>query len=319
MTIVANTLLTYASVGNREDLAPTIYNISPTDTPFLGMVNSNKATATKHEWQTDSLASAAANAQLEGDDFTYGAVSATSRVSNYCQISSKTTVVSGTQDAVSKSGRNKEMIYQLMKRGKELKRDMEFALLNNQTPVGSSANSATARALASLTSWYTTNVQRGVSGANATQAAGTPTTGATDGTQRALNEGYVKAGLQAAWTAGGDVDLIMCGPFNKTVISSFAGNITRTDNNSEDKKLNTAIDIYVSDFGSHKIVANRFSRDRDLHLLTTDLFAVSYLRPMKTIDLAQTGDAVKGAIIAEFTLECRNQSGSAIVADLTTS
>lgn len=314
MTIVTGTLLTYSAIGNREDLVDQIYNISPTDTPFMGRIPTAKATAVKHEWQTDTLASAAANAQLEGDDFTYSTPAVTTRIANYNQISYKTTVVSATQDAVNKAGRTKEMVYQLMKRAKELKRDMEFTLLNNQTPVGSGANSTTARALASLPSWYTTNTQRGSGG-----SSGSATTAATDGTQRVLNEGYVKTALQSIWTAGGDCDLIMSGAFNKTVISSFAGNVTRTDSNSDDKKLNTAIDVYVSDFGTHSIVANRFSRDRDLHCITTDLWALAYLRPMKTIDIAPTGDATKGAIVVEYTLEARNQAGSAIVADLTTS
>jgi len=314
MSIVTGTLLTYSAIGNREDLADTIYNISPTDTPFLGACPTLKATAVKHEWQTDTLAAAAANAQLEGDDFTYSTPAVTTRISNYCQISYKTTVVSGTQDAVNKAGRTKEMLYQLMKRAKELKRDMEFTLLNNQAPVGSGANSTTARALASATSWYTTNAQRGAGGAN-----GSATAAATDGTQRPLNESLLKAGLQSVWTAGGDVDMIMSGAFNKTVISSFAGNVSRIDDSSKDKTLHSAIDVYVSDFGSHKIVANRFSRDRDLHLMTTDLWGIAYLRPMKTIDLAATGDATKGAVVVEYTLEARNQAGSAIIADLTTS
>lgn len=320
MTVVTNTFLTYSAIGNREDLSDVIYNISPTDTPFMGNVAATKATATKHEWQTDTLASAAANAQLEGDDFTYGAVTATVRENNYCQISYKTTVVSKTQDAVSKAGRSKEMAYQLMKRAKELRRDMEFTFLNNQTPVISSLSSSTARALISVNSWYTTNTQRGASGASATGAStGAPTTGATDGTQRVLTEALVKTAVQQCWTAGGEPDLILSGAFNKQVISSFAGNVTRTDNTSEDKKLATAIDIYVSDFGSHRIVADRFSRDRDLHVLSTDLWAVATLRPMATQDIAPTGDATKGAIVVEYTLESRNEKGSAIVADLTTS
>lgn len=319
MTIVSGTLLTYSAIGNREDLADTIYNISPTDTPFMGTIPTAKATATLHEWQTDALAAAAANAQLEGDDFTYATPGVTTRAKNYCQISYKTTVVSGTQDAVSKAGRTKEMVYQLMKRAKELKRDMEYTLLNNQTPVGSGANSTTARALASLPSWYSTNSSRGATGAAATGAStSAPTAVAGDGTQRPLNESLLKTVLQSCWTSGGDVDLIMSGPFNKQVISSFSGNVTRTQD-TEDKKLVTSVDVYVSDFGSHKIVANRFQRDRDLHLLETDLWALAYLRPMKTIDIAQTGDATKGAIVVEYTLEGRNQAGSGVVADLTTS
>jgi hypothetical protein len=313
MTIVSGTYLTYSAIGNREDLTDQIYNISPTDTPFMAKIATAKAAAVSHEWQTDTLATAAVNTQLEGDDFTYSTPATTSRLLNTCQISYKTTVVSKTQDAVNKAGRAKEMVYQLMKRAKELRRDMEVTLTQNQARVA--GNSTTARALRSLDAWYSTNAQRGAGGGN-----GGTTTAATDGTQRVLTESLVKTGIQNAWTQGGDVDLIMSGPFNKQVISSFSGNVTRTDEADDGKNtLNTAVDIYRSDFGSHQIVANRFSRDRDLHLLTTDLWALAYLRPMNTVDIAATGDATKGAVVAEYTLEARNEAGSAIVADLTTS
>jgi len=311
MAIVENTALTYSMIGNREDLVDQIYTISPTDTPFLARIGTTKSEGVKHEWQTDALAAAAANAQLEGDDFSYGAVTPTTRVDNQCQISYKTCVVSGTQDAVKKAGRTKEMVYQIMKKSKELRRDMEYIVTRNQAKV--TGNSTTARQLRSLEAWYTTNAQRGATGAN-----GSDSTAATDGTQRALTEGLLKTGLQQAWTAGGDVDLIMPGAFNKQVISAFSGNTTRTTD-STGKKLITAVDIYVSDFGTHQIVANRFSRDRTLHLLTTELWAIAYLRPMFTIDIAPTGDAAKGAILVEYTLEARNEAGSAVVADLTTS
>jgi hypothetical protein len=313
MTIVSGTFTSYAAIGNREDLADQIYNISPTDTVFMGTIGTSKATAVSHEWQTDTLATAAANAQLDGDDFSYSTPTATTRAINTCQISYKTCVVSKTQDAVNKAGRKLEMVYQLMKRAKELRRDIEFTITQNQARV--TGNTTTARQLRSLDAWYTTNVQRGAGG-----ASGSTSTAATDGTQRVLTESLLKQGISDAWNNGGEPDLIMTGRFNKQVISSFSGNVTRTDQADKGTNtLNTAVDIYRSDFGTHKIVANRFSRDRDLHILTTDLWALSYLRPMNTVDIAATGDATKGAVIAEYTLEARNESGSAIVADLTTS
>jgi len=311
MAIVANTFLTFSAVGNREDLIEQIYNISPTDRPFTTNIAKTTARATKHEWQTDSLAAAAQNAQLEGDDVAFGSVTATTRLDNICQFSYKATIVSGTQDAVNKAGRTKEIIYQLMKRGKELNRDIEFVLTNNTAK--NAGNSTTARTMRSLCSWYTTNVQRGSGG-----ASGSASTAATDGTQRPLTEALLKKGIQDAWTQGGDPDLIMVGPFNKQVISTFSGNNSRVLDTTN-KKLTTAIDIYVSDFGEHRVVANRFSRDRDCHILTTDLWAMAWLRPLQTSDLAKTGDHTKGFITAEYTLEARNEAGSAIVADLATS
>jgi len=316
MAILTNTALTFSAIGNREDLADTIFNIDPVETPFMASIGKNKASAVLHEWQTQALAAAAANAALEGDDttssYSFTAITATARLVNRCQISRKDVVVSGTQDAVSKAGRAKEIVYQMVLKNKELRRDMEFVLTNNQAPV--TGNSTTARQLRPALSWYSTNVGDGGGSA----ANGSTTAARTDGTQRALTESLVKAQLQAAWTVGGMVDLIMCGPFNKTVISGFTGNNTRTQDTS-DGKLSAAIDVYESDFGVHTIKANRFSRDRDLHLLMTDLWAVSYLRPIKAVDLARTGDNEKGMLIVEYTLECRNEKGNALVADLTTS
>ena len=316
MAIVSNTYLTFSAVGNREDLVDQIYNISPKDTPFTAAIGKGKAAAVLHEWQTDSLAAAAANAQLEGDDITaFQAVAPTSRVSNRCQISYKTAIVSGTQDVTDKAGRQREMVYQLVKRSNELKRDMEFILTNNQAPA--TGDSTNARQLRPLCGWYrgspNGNANRGAGGAD-----GTASTAATDGTQRPLTESLVKTVLQSCWTNGGNPDLIMVGPFNKTVFSGFTGNATRLDQ-SEDRKLISTVDVYESDFGAHKIVASRFSRERDCHVLDTGLWSVAYLRKMQTIDLAKTGDAEKGMMLAEYTLEARNQAGSGVVADLTTS
>lgn len=312
MAIVANTFLTFSAIGNREDLADVIYNISPVDTPFMAAIGKSKASAVLHEWQTDALAAAAANAQLEGDEVAFAAVTPTVRLGNRCQISRKEAIVSGTQDtAVDKAGRAREMTYQLMKRSKELRRDMETVLTQNQAPV--TGNSTTARQLRPLCGWYATNDSRGAGGADGTTSAA-----ATDGTQRALTEALLKGVLQLCWTAGGDPNLVMVGPFNKTVISGFTGNVTKYQDTSN-QKLSANIDVYRSDFGTHRIVANRFSRDRDAHVLDTSMWALATLRSPKTTDLAKTGDAEKAMVITEYTLEARNEAASGIVADLLTS
>src|SRR5579863_5159160 len=84
MAIVTNEFLTFSAIGNREDLTDMIYNISPVDTPFMGNIAKTKAESVLHEWQTDSLAAAATNAQLQGDDiyssYTFSSVTATTRL-----------------------------------------------------------------------------------------------------------------------------------------------------------------------------------------------------------------------------------------------
>jgi hypothetical protein len=307
MTILLNTFLTFSAIGNREDLVDMIYNIDPVETPFQSRIDKNKASAVLHEWQTQALAAAAQNAQVEGDEAAFTAVTPTVRVNNRCQIARKTVAVSGTQEAVDKAGREGEMAYQMVLKNKELRRDMEFDLCGNQAPV--TGSSAVARQFRPLCGWYATNTSRGATGANGTTALA-----AVDGTQRAFTEALLKPVLSSIWVNGGKPDIAMVGPTQRVIFSSFTSNVTRYQDTS-DKKLTTSLEIYDYDFGSITVVPNRFQRDRDVHILQTDLWAISYLRKPFTKDLAPTGDAEKGMTITEYTLEARNEKGSGIVAD----
>ena len=309
-----NTFDTYDSVGEREDLSDVIYNISPTDTPFLSSAAKTAATAVLHEWQTDSLAAAStSNAVIEGDEATNDAVSATTRLSNSCQIMDKVVVITGTQEAVDKAGSASELAYQIAKRAKELKRDMEAMLTTNNAEV--TGGSSTARELGSLGSWVVTNddmASDGASGAGAGNAAH------TDGTQRVFTEAQLKSVIKSVWNAGGDPSMIMVGPFNKQKLSGFTGNSTRFDAGA-DATLYTSVDVYASDFGQLQVVPNRFSRDRDAWVLDMNYWGVAFLRDFSMHELAKTGDTEKRQLLVEATLESRNEAASGLVADLTTS
>lgn len=317
MAIVTNTYLTFSAKGIREDLTDIIYNISPTQTPFMSNAGKTKATQTFHEWQTDSLAAAQTNnAQLQGDDVgTFDPATATTRLGNYTQILRKTVVISDTLDTVKKAGRASEVAYQVAKKLKELKRDMEATLCNNQQR--SAGSSTSAPQLAGIDSWLKTNTSLGAGGVDPAAADGTGLR--TDGTQRAFTEALLKTVIGSIFDNSGDEpDMLMLGRFNKQVASTFAGNATRM-NEADTGKLYAAIDVYEHDFGSLKITPNRFQRARDGLVINSDLWAVAFLRPVKIDDLAKTGDAEKKMIITEMSLESRNEAGSGGVFDLLTS
>lgn len=329
MTKPVNAFDTYAAVGNREDLTDIIYNISPTETPFFSMAARTKATARYHEWQTDSLAAAAANTQLEGDEPTPAASTATARLGNHTQIFHKTLSVTGTQDVVDKAGRNSETSYQLAKRGKEMKRDIEYALTRNQA--STAGTSATPRSLASIESWLKSTtadanapyVALG-SAANATTPgfSGTTAVAPTDGTTLgAFTETSLKTIVRQAWTNGGEPGVVMVGPWNKQVASGFTGIATQYRQTSGNQRASIlgAADVYISDFGEHKIIPNRFSRDRTILVLDMDYWAVAWLRPIKQFELAKTGDLDRRMMVAELTLEARQPLASGKAVDASTS
>lgn len=314
----SNTFATNDMVGIREDLADVIYDISPTETPFLSMVAHVDATATTHEWQTHSLTAASAtNHVIEGDDATTDASTATSRLNNYTNISDKVARVTGTAQAVNTAGRSDEMDFQEMNRAKELKRDMESLLLANNAKVA--GNDTTARECGSLLAYLITNVDKDASGTNPTDGSGAYAR-ADSGTVRAFTEDQVKTVLQLAWTAGGNPSVLMTGGFNRQVASSFSGNGTKMQK-AEDKKLHATYDVYASDFGDLKLIPNRFSRARDALVIDPDLWAVAFLpgRNMLKTPLAKTGDSDAVQILSEYTLEARNEKGNAGIFDLTTS
>ena len=309
---------TYAAVGMREDLSDVIYNISPTDTPFMSSIGKTKATAVYHEWQTDSLAAAATNAAVEGADATEATLTATTRVGNRTQISQKTVGITGTLEAVDKAGRKSEKAYQLAKASSEIKRDMEFALLNNTVQSNGSAGS-TARVLGGLQTWLATNGDFGTSGS----AGATGTTARTNGTNRTFEESLLKTVVKEVFESGGSPKVLMVTPAHKQTVSAFAGIAAQRYMAPSDAPTTIigAADVYLSDFGSMSVVPNRFmlsgnSANEVAFVLDPEYAAVAYLRPFFTNDLANTGDSAKTQLLVEYTLEVKNEAAHGIVADL---
>lgn len=318
---------THTAIGLREDLQNMIFDISPMDTPFVSGCSRGGADAVLHEWQTDALADATSdNAQIEGADYTsLDTSSPTVRAGNYLQISKKTVVISGTLEAVKKAGRKSELAYQIAKRGKELKRDME-AIATGLTSAPNAGGTSTARVMAGLPLWINSNESRGAGGDGSNWASGVPTaTSFADGTQRALTETLFKAVLLSCWTNGADPDTFMVGAYNKQVASAgFDGVATQNVDvvRAAEAKPGVAIgaiDIYVSDFGAIKIVPNRFMRPRDGLVLDMEYCHLAFLRPVHTVKLAKTGDAEKRLMQVEWTLVVKNEKALGIVADLSTS
>jgi hypothetical protein len=309
---------TYAAIGMREDLSDVIYNISPTDTPFMSTVGKTKATAVYHEWQTDSLAAAAANAAVEGADASTATLSPTTRVGNRTQISQKTIGVTGTLEAVDKAGRKSEKAYQLAKASSEIKRDMEFTFLSNTVQSNGSAGS-TARVLGGLQTWLATNGDFGSGGS----AGSAGTTARTNGTNRSFTETELKTVIKEVFESGGSPKILMVTPAHKQTVSAFAGIAAQRYMAPSDAPTTIigAADIYLSDFGSVSVVPNRFmvsgnSANEVAFVLDPEYAAVAYLRPFFTNELAKNGDSDRTQLLVEYTLEVRNEAAHGIIADL---
>jgi len=311
------TYQTYTAIGQREDLTDVIYNISPTDTPFMSSIGKTKATATFHEWQTDALAAPALGGAVEGADASSITASPTTRIGNRTQIFTKSVAVAGTLEAVDKAGRKSEKAYQMAKVSAELKRNIELTLLSNQ--VAAVGNSSTARTMGGLQAWLSTNGDFGTDGV----AGSGGTTARVNGTNRTFTETILKTVVAEIYTAGGSPKVLMVNPAHKQVVSAFAGIAAQRYMAPSDQPTTIigAADVYMSDFGTMSVVPNRFMNSTNAgnetaFVVDPDMAAVAYLRPFETIELAKTGDSEKTQLLAELTLEVKNQAAHGIIADL---
>ncbi len=326
MAVDAATTTRFDQVGVRESLTDKIYDLSPMDTPLMTAIGRGKAAKnTFEEWQTDEIDDAAENAALDGDDATFSTASPTVRLGNYTQIFTKSVVVSGTAQAIDAAGRRNELLYQVDKRTREIKRDIERAISwNRASQLGSRA---TARKLAGFEAWIESNSNRGTGGLDGGWTTSTKivaaATDATTTNRRTFTEARFKEAIRSCWDETGESPpLAIVGSFAKTQASGFAGIATQyqqqsgNPNSSKGIAILAAADWYVSDFGKHRIVPSHQSRGRTALLVQPKHWEMRYLRPFKVVPLAKTGDADKKQLIAEATLVSFNEKSSGVVADL---
>jgi len=327
--------------GKKEDLASFISMITRDETPFLSSIGTKKATSVYHEWQTDSLAAPVANAKAEGLDFSAADTpTSTTRLGNYSQILIKEIKISKTLDSVSKAGRNSEFAYQMKKKGTELKRDLEHALvgtrqITNGSGTADTVGDNTGRNMGGYQSRIPKeNNWDASAGTPAFQAAAggdgkTAHTAGTAGTHTlALTD--VDEVMQRVYEEGGKATVMMMSPSNKRSFSTLAQGAGNTRRNLDEKgSIRQSVELYESDFGVVKVVPNYIQGlangldisdgvggATDVLVYDPSWWSMANLRALQTADVGQKGDSTVGMIVEETTLECRNPHGSAMISGL---
>src|SRR5512135_1488945 len=313
---------TFTQVGIREDLEDIIYNIAPMETYFLSNAGRMKARNTMHDWQTDTLDTpSATNAWIQGDDFSAKAITATTKLRNYTQIARKDFAITRTSNVVNTAGRKEELAYQTVLKGKALKRDIESSLVSTNAATAGAAASAALSAGAET--WiYTVNHVAATGQTTSTTPApvsGIAGTAGTDGTATAFVEADLKSALQQAWSQGGETDVILLSPTLKNKLDAFTGIATRFRNvNAGDQAdIVGAADVYVSSYGSHKVMISRYMRASAVLCLDMSTWAVGWLDPIHMENIAKSGDSEKRMIVGEFTLVAKSPTANTKLTNVT--
>lgn len=314
MAQLANSFATFNSSRVREQLMDRIWNVSVSETPTLALIGKQNVEGPFVEWLTDSFRAGASNKVEQGNTSTPTARTNVSRYSNRTQISEDVMSITGTQEAVEKAGGKSEVALQETKAMVEVKKDIEFGVLQNTTAIA--AASGTAPQARGFLGFIATNTSMGSGGAN---PAPLSNTAPTDGTTQAFTETLLKDVLKLMFDNGSpDMDSIyaLIPSAQRTTFDGFLAGQTRFDK-AEDKSLTATLEVYIGPFGRVKAVNARHMRSREVFLLNREYAKLGVLRRMSAKPLGVRGDAEERLINCEWTLIVNNEKAHGAIRDLT--
>lgn len=307
---MANEYTVYEVIGKKEDVSDVISNITPTETPFQSMIGKESVSNVLFQWQEDELAAAGANAQYDGFDASEIAATPTTLRENYTQILAKAIKVAATTDAVSRYGRAKETAYQLAKRGAELKRDLEYALLNAQAGGKGTLNNVTLTSIGN-TANVAANAARTMKSFQA--LVDSNHLNKTGGASTAMTETLLNDTMEELYTAGANPTILMIPPAESRNIAGFAAATGRERDLGDSKKIVNAVNVYVTPFGEVKVVLNRIQSNLDHLFFNPSDWKLCVLRAWERVPLAKVGDSERHMIVGEYSVKHANAKASAIV------
>lgn len=322
---------TSTAIGQKEDLSDVISRIDPDETPVMSTLKKSTKSAILFDWQVQELAAAASNAQGEGDTINSYNHTPTSRLQNQHQIAYKAFSVSDSMDSVDTAGRQRESAYQALLKGIELRRDIEFALTNDQAK--STSGNRTAGTLSSFIANTSLGANTTANSDGQFDADGTnlPVGGSPldFGDARDLSVTLIEDAMQAAYEDGGSPSLMVMAPFQKrqfsdaTITSAGTSTVANQVNMTAPKSATAvgAVSVYLSDFGQLETVVDRFMPNERVYLLDPEYAEFTTLpgRNFVKQDLAKEGDSTRGYILSEFSLAVTAPKAHAAVYALTTS
>jgi hypothetical protein len=323
MAVIANTFQTTSATVTREELADVVDRVDREDTPLYSLAKKTTFKTTHPEWSVDELASPAANAQLEGDEYTFSAVTPATRVGTYTQIMRKSFIISNSQNETDSAGRNAQIKTEKLKKGIELRLDAEYAIVDANASVGGAT-----REMGSLSSWIETNVSRGATGANGGFNSGTGLTVApTNGTQRAFTKALLDDVAQQGYVEGAKFKHLVVSPYVKSVFVTFMSdsNVAQFRYSADNGNSNSIVanaDIYEGPFGKlmvhpNHVMAGAAGLARNAFLVDDSKLEFGWFRRIKEDkNLAKTGDATKCVLIGEGALAPKNEKGFGVIADV---
>jgi hypothetical protein len=340
MSVPTNSYQRKDITNELEDVRDIVYDVSPELTPVISNAPVGVATNTKHEWNDDRLDDQLlTNAWLDGQVFAGQTITPPRRITNECQISRKDIIVTRRARKLSKAGPDDELARQVVRKGRELKRDMEGIVQLNQGSVVDT-DGATVPLLAGIPTYIIgLGDGRADRGATGTDPAALGSAKG-DGTKRAMSEAAYLGVFQAIYTQSDEAPNVLCLDVkSKANFSQYMfGSSARIATQYQDQGTNPrggvqvvgAVDVWVTDYNVVDIVPDRFIPPRwdettpqpavaggyDHFIYNTSMIDIAYFDSISTDAMAKVADTDDRMIFADYTVVPRAPYSLGTVADI---
>lgn len=295
-----------------------------------------------HQGQTDALSPVGDNAVAEGSPAMENETTNTTVLSNITQILRKVVKVSDTANVTANYGRGRELQYQMEKKGKELKRDLEWAFLNNTVRGGTEFKGVSGN-LKHVN--YGTDVESSGGPLNEIEASGggltlpvnnAPAARRTAGfpalvavldevdsdTGAVVNKSVPELTEDALfditynlYLAGSEANIIM---FHPSQAAFFAGLQEKSDTRHRIFENTPKFSVYVSTVvdplgQEYKLIPNRFMPEGSVYFFNPKDWTQMVLRTPQRTKLSKDGSYEKWMIEMEVGLRHRNPFASGML------
>ncbi len=208
---------------------------------------------------------------------------------NFTQIFSKGVQITGTAQAIDHAGVSKEDLYQIDNRLRELKRELDRAMIMG-VRAPNDVNTTTYGTMAGVINFIDII---GATNRNVTAETITPT--------------VVNTMTKQVYDAGGMPDILLVGAVQKQKISLFDQEFRRSTLDS--RRAGYTVEEFVTDLGMNlRVVVDRWVPNDVALVLDSTKLKVMPLngRAFFLEQLAKTGDSTNWQIVGEYTMEVRN-------------
>lgn len=288
---MAQELRTYGDSSIVRDVQAEIELLSPTENLFLNSLGKTTAKAMVHQYQTDTLRTAASAAANEYTEFTPLESSSATLVANVVERVEIAFSVTDAQNLVTHESGENEFARQSAKRMMDWSNAAEFDLVRGSLTSGASG---------------TAPVMNGIIASISTNA-----TSHTSGT--VFSETILLGLLQTTYDNGNKFSTdVVCGAHIKRKISGFTMGITKNVEVAG-RRAGAIVQLYESDFGTVNVHLHRYvqvSADATARVLgvNMDSLKVAYLREAQMVEYAKRASSRDAVIDGYLTLENRNEA-----------